>query len=194
VATDPAQNSRRKRRRRIAVLLVVAGVVGLGLLGPLIPWRTRYGWTCSTCGARKRMTDHLLWGKSYPVVVNGTRMAQDAPSPGVVTTPLTTWMRDHDMAHEHTWVYQHATTHGVFGCAHLHECGRAPPIYNFLPQSMAWFVRTSDEEEIRHLLDLLANDDQAADQEIDRIQTEWLKVVGTSCDSDEREADPTRPR
>jgi len=128
----------------------------IGLIAPMISWKNERIWTCSTCGAKKQLTKHLLWGTIYPEQIDGAPTDPHESEPGVVPSPLTVWMKHNNVPHSHLWKSTSDRTDFLFGFGHGYRCSTPPPIYSFPQYFMERFVQKASEQQVRHLLQTLA--------------------------------------
>jgi len=156
------------------IVLVVSTVVFLilfvGIVAPVIEWERQYRWICPTCGAQKQMTEHKLWGTSYPAAIDGIPTGKTPSMLGIVDSPLTAWMDKHGIAHKHTWAKTSDLSYGLFRLGKHFRCSTVPPMYDFMRLTMDYFVHNAPEDEIRHLLEALKGNPEAAKAEIAEIQ------------------------
>jgi len=149
---------RMKRAASIAIFIVLAGLVLLGLFA----YRTENGWTCSRTGSRRSNTTWLGFPMKRRFEVS----------------PLQRWMEAHDMAVEHDWVRTMGTRHGLFSLAHGHA--RAPAVYHFSHPLQERFIETATEAEIRALIETLR--DATRETQEQAIREIMEKALDTGLD------------
>ncbi len=139
----------------IACLVLILFLIGF--IAPMISWKNERIWTCSTCGAKKQLTKHLLWGTIYPDQINDVPVDPRESEPGVAPSPLTVWMKKNNVPHTHTWRSTSDRTDFLFGFGHRYRCSTpAPPIYSMPRIFLERFVQKASEQQVRHLLQTLA--------------------------------------
>jgi len=132
-----------KSKRAIELLVVLFFVVLLGaMLLPVVEVSRRSTWVCPVCGARKRQVVWMLGHASDPVV---------EPS------PLTEWLANHRIAHEHKWRDQSATFRNVFGRAFGSSSrAQAPPIWFVSAEGFRKFLESAPEAEVEEFVRVMA--------------------------------------
>jgi hypothetical protein len=181
MSTAPNGQTRTGGTRRRLVLGVVVGLLLAGLvflvLAPVVPWRVERGWTCATCGARRRLTEHMLWGERGPRRGSESRTIDHDDTAGVTPGPLTLWLAERGLLHEHRWVKTMDTTYSLLGQPGLRSHAVAPPVYKLLPEAARHLVNTASEESILRFLEQLRRGGPKAEAAVAGVNEDWLKAA-----------------